>query len=94
MDTKATQSSITDSKLQHYLAGLFDARALHAYSNVIYGVYLPPGMRVTLSGGASCSSFCGYHSHFSYGGIADEVRGVPVPDCSACSLSGLRSPTC
>jgi len=90
VDTKATQSNITDSKLQSYLVGLFNAGKIQAYSNVIYGVYLPPGMRVTLSGGGSCSSFCGYHSHFSYGGIQVKYAAFPYLNCSACSLSGLK----
>ena len=63
-----TRSLVTDGTIRNYLASLFNAGAIPAYSNVIYGVYLPPGMRVFLQGGVSCSSFCGYHGSFSYGG--------------------------
>jgi hypothetical protein len=89
VDTKATQKSISDSKIHGYLAGLFNAGKVQAFSNVIYGVYLPPGMRVTLSGGASCTAFCGYHSHFSYGGMQIKYATFPYLNCNACKLSNL-----
>lgn len=89
VDNRATQSSISDSKLQSYIAGLFNAGKIQASTNVIYGVYLPPGMRVMMQGGASCSNFCGYHSHFSYGGMQIKYAAFPYLNCSACSLSNL-----
>jgi len=57
-------------------------------SNTIYGVYFPHGMKVTLGRSASCSSFCGYHSSFTYNGISIKYAVFPYPDCSGCSLSG------
>lgn len=89
VDTKATQSSISDSKLRSYIAGLFNAGKVQARNDTIYGVYLPPGMKVTLQGGTSCSSFCGYHGHFSYGGLQIKYAAFPYLNCSACTLSGL-----
>lgn len=89
LDTKAAQKNITDSKIQSYLVGLFNGGTVQAASNIIYGVYLPPGMKVTLSGGASCSSFCGYHSHFTYAGMQIKYATFPYLNCSACKLSTL-----
>jgi hypothetical protein len=92
VDTKSTSSSIQDSQIQSYLAGLFGttnpARHVDADPTVIYGVYFPPGMTVRL-GGASCSSFCGYHSHFTYGGVQVKYAVFPYLSCSACKLSSL-----
>src|SRR6185369_7255726 len=58
-------------------------------TNIIYGVYLPAGMKVTMSGGASCSTFCGYHGHFNYGGLDIRYAVFPYLNCSACKLSNL-----
>ena len=50
-------------------------------ANSLYFVYLPSGTTVTLSGQASCSSFCGYHNVAAAG----FYYGVePYPDCSGC----------
>ena len=49
--------------------------------NSLYFVFLPPGVTITLDGGASCSSFCGYHNHIN-GQIFYAV--MPYPDCSGC----------
>jgi hypothetical protein len=46
-------------------------------------------MKVTMSGGSSCSTFCGYHGHFNYGGRTSATRCFPYLNCNACSVSGL-----
>jgi hypothetical protein len=46
-------------------------------------------MKVTMSGGASCSTFCGYHGHFNYGGLDIRYAVFPYLDCSACKLSTM-----
>lgn len=91
IDRQPSQKNISDSKIQSYLAGLFNAGTLTPKSNVIYGVYFPPGMRITLNGGASCSTFCGYHNHFSYGTSSQQIKYAVFPylSCSACKLSNL-----
>ncbi len=89
LDSKPTQSSIKDSAIQSYLAGLFNGHALTPNSSTIYGVYFPHGMKVLLSGGTSCTSFCGYHSHFTYGNLQIKYAVFPYPDCSGCKLSSL-----
>lgn len=91
VDSQATKSSIKDSAIRSYLSTLFNNSAttgVHANANTIYGVYFPHGMKIQLTGGASCSSFCGYHSHYSYNGIQIKYAVFPYLDCSGCSLSG------
>jgi hypothetical protein len=88
VDSQLTQRRISDSSIQNYLAGLFNAGKETAASNVLYGIYFPSGMRISLQGGSSCTSFCGYHSNFTYNGIAIKYAVFPYPDCAGCSLSG------
>ena len=89
VDDMATRPSITDSKVRSYIAGLFQHGAVPVSANVIYGVYFPAGMKVTLQGGSSCSSFCGYHGHFNYSGVDVKYAAFPYTNCSACKLSSL-----
>ena len=89
VDNNAGKSSITDTAIRSYLAGLFSAGKVQAAGNIIYGVFLPAKMKVTMSGGASCSSFCGYHGSFVYGGVQVKYAVFPYLNCAACSLSGL-----
>jgi hypothetical protein len=49
----------------------------------LYYVFLPPGVSVSLGGGSSCTTFCGYHSDI--GQIFYAV--MPYPDCSGCGGS-------
>ncbi len=88
VDGQATKSGISDSSIQSYLSSLFNAGTLVPSGSTLYGVYFPHGMKVRLTGGSSCSSFCGYHSHFSYGGTLIKYAVFPYPDCTGCSLSG------
>jgi hypothetical protein len=87
--SERTKSSISDSGIRNFITGLFNSGAVPAAPNVIYGVYLPAGMKVTMSGGASCSTFCGYHGHFNYGGSDIRYAVFPYLNCSACKLSNL-----
>jgi hypothetical protein len=50
--------------------------------NSLYFVYLPPGVTISLDGGASCSNFCGYHSDIN-GKVFYAV--MPYPDCAGCT---------
>ena len=88
VDNRATQSSISDSKIQQYLAGLFANGSELADPTVLYGLYFPKGMKISLQGGVSCSSFCGYHSHFTYNGQLIKYAAFPYTDCRACSVTG------
>jgi len=87
VDTQPAQSTISDSKVQSYVAGLF-TRGVKADSSTLYAVYFPAGMKISLQGGVSCSSFCGYHGHFAYYGTDIKYAVFPYTDCRACSMSG------
>lgn len=88
VDTRTTQSSISDSKIRSYLASLFQSGRVTANANTIYGMYFPSGMKITLQGGTSCSAFCGYHGHFTYNTQDIKYAVFPYTDCRGCSLSG------
>jgi hypothetical protein len=87
--SERTKSSVSDSGIRNFIAGQLDSNAVSVSTDIIYGVYLPAGMKVTMSGGASCSTFCGYHSHFNYGGLDIRYAVFPYLDCNACKLSTM-----
>jgi hypothetical protein len=89
LDTKSVQATIKDSAIQSYISGLLQSGMLPADAHGVYGVYFPSGMRISLQGGSSCTSFCGYHSHFSYNGTPIKYAVFPYPDCLGCKLSTL-----
>ena len=82
-----TPATISDTQIQQYLAGLF-AGGLAASSSTIYGVYLPAGTTSTMGSSSSCTSYCGYHSHFTYNGTQIKYAVFPWLSCSGCTLSG------
>lgn len=88
VDSQGSVNRIADSQIQSYLTNLFNGQKIQASSSTLYGIYFPAGMRVCLTGGCSCTSFCGYHSHFSYGGTQIKYAVYPYPNCTGCSLSG------
>lgn len=89
IDTKATASTISDSAIRRYLIALFDAKRVAPSVNTIYGVYFPAGMTVTLSGGSSCATFCGYHGVLYYGSMPIKYAIFPYPSCSVCTIASL-----
>lgn len=60
--------------------------------NVLYFVYLPPGITLVQGGARSCQAFCGYHDT-----IDSKIfyAAMPYPNCSGClgSLSALDALT-
>jgi len=88
LDSQPASAKISDSKIRSYLTSLFDKGILTPSNDTLFGVYFPPGMRVQLQGGASCTSFCGYHSHFTYNGYQIKYASFPYLNCSGCSLAG------
>src|ERR1044071_6359508 len=62
VDNQPAPKRISDSGVQSYLAGLFNAGRLTANTTTIYGVYLPQGTTSTQGQYASCRNYCGYHS--------------------------------
>lgn len=88
--SERTKANIQDSAIRSFIAAQFDSSHVNVSTSIIYGVYLPAGMKVMMSGGgASCSTFCGYHSHFNYGGLDIRYAVFPYLDCNACKVSGL-----
>jgi hypothetical protein len=87
-DTNGVPSTISDSHIQSYLAGLFTSDRVPASAHTIYGVYLPPGTTSTLGSSKSCTSYCCYHSVFTYGSLQIKYAVFPYLTCSGCSLSG------
>ena len=88
VDNKAAPRRISDSGVQSYLSGLFNAGSVSANDHTIYGVYLPQGTVSTAGSSRSCTSYCGYHSSYTYNGITVLYAVFPYNDCSGCSLSG------
>jgi hypothetical protein len=82
----APGKSVQDSAIQQMLqaqisSGVFPA----ATADMLYFVFLPPGVQVVQGGGASCKVFCGYHDAIS-NSIFYAV--MPYPGCAGC-LGGL-----
>jgi hypothetical protein len=76
--------SVTDTAIQHMLQHLIanNSSVPQPSPNVLYFVYLPPGVKVVQGGSASCQAFCGYHSD-----IAGQIfyAAMPYPGCSGCT---------
>lgn len=87
-DTKGVPSTISDSQIQSYLAGLFGSGRVTPDAHTVYGVYLPSGTTSTIGSSKSCTSYCGYHSVFTYGSLQIKYAVFPYLTCSGCSLSG------
>jgi hypothetical protein len=81
----APSSSITDAEIQQFIQAQISSNAAvpKPTANSLYFVFLPTGVSVGLGGGASCVSFCGYHSDISNGQVFYAV--MPYPDCSGCA---------
>jgi hypothetical protein len=86
VDSQTPVATITDSQIQSYLVGLFNAGSLLADSHTVYGVFFPAGTTVQLSSGqSSCTYFCAYHSAFYYGSTAVIYAVFPYPSCGHCN---------
>jgi hypothetical protein len=84
--TPAPVKSVQDSAIQQMLQAQISAGAFPAATpDMLYFVYLPPGVQVVQGGGASCKVFCGYHDAIS-NSIFYAV--MPYPGCAGC-LGGL-----
>jgi len=88
VDNQPSTRRISDSGVRSYLSGLFSAGRISANPSTVYGVYLPQGTVSTLGRYRSCSSYCGYHSSYTYNGMTILYAVFPYNDCSGCSLSG------
>ena len=84
---------LDDAAIQSFLQAQIAANVVPApLANTLYFVYLAPGVAVTMGGGQSCQSFCGYHEQIN-GQIFYGV--MPYPDCAGClgSLADLDALT-
>jgi hypothetical protein len=85
--TPALGRHATDGAVRHMLQQeiLTNSAFPKPSANMLYFVYLPPGVSLTGVGGKSCTTFCGYHEH-----INSQIfyAAMPYPGCSGC-LGGL-----
>lgn len=78
----APVGSIADSKIQTTLNGWITAGTIPAWdSNTLYFIYLDKDIKVVMGGGASCTSFCGYHNAI---GGKKYYAVMPFPGCNGC----------
>ena len=75
-------TATSDAAIQGFLQDQIASGAIpQAAANVLYFVYLPPGVAVSQGGGRSCQAFCGYHSD-----VGERIfyAVMPYPGCSGC----------
>jgi hypothetical protein len=78
--------SIADSEIQTTLSGWIANGTVPPWDeNTLYFIYIGNGVKVTMGGSASCSSFCGYHDSI---GNSNYYAVMPFPSCAGC-LGGL-----
>lgn len=78
----APTKSIHDSKVQSTLLSWITAGTVAVWNaDTLYFIYMDKGVKVIMGGGASCTSFCGYHN---------DIKGknyyavMPFPTCAGC----------
>lgn len=90
-------SNVADAAVQQMIQGQIASGAPvpQPSPSTLYFVFLPAGVTVSMNGGASCQSFCGYHND-----IDSQIfyAVMPYPDCSGCTgglslLDALTSTT-
>jgi hypothetical protein len=76
--------SVSDRSIQHMLEHEISTNSAFPAPgpNILYFVYLPPGVAVVQGGGRSCQAFCGYHNDIG-GTIFYAV--MPFPGCAGCT---------
>jgi hypothetical protein len=81
--------AVADGAIQHMLRQEISLNSAFPQpgANVLYFVYLPPGVSVTSQGSKSCTSFCGYHNDIN-GQVFYAV--MPYAGCSGC-LGSLQA---
>jgi hypothetical protein len=84
--TPAPAKSVQDSAIQQMLQAQISANTFPAATpDMLYFVFLPPGVQVVQGGATSCKVFCGYHDAIN-NSIFYAV--MPYPGCAGC-LGGL-----
>jgi len=92
--TPALSTTVSDSFIQQTLQQeIINNSAVPAPSpNVLYFIYLPPGVGVTAFGAKSCQQFCGYHDAFAGQDNLGQPQQIfyavmPFLDCPGCILA-------
>lgn len=87
--TPGLGASVTDSAIQHFLNREISTNPAFPKpnANLLYFVYLPPGVAVIQGGSKSCQAFCGYHSDV---GGKTFYAAMPYANCKGC-LGGLTT---
>lgn len=79
----APAKSTTDSAIQSFLEKQIAAGVVtQPGADVLYFIYLPPGVKVVMGGSASCQAFCGYHNAI---GSNTFYAVMPYPGCNGCT---------
>jgi hypothetical protein len=74
-------TTLTDRAVQKELLFQIKAKTLpKPDANVLYMIYFPPGVTITIGKAASCSAFGAYHEGFSNKALGGVFYGV-MPDC-------------
>jgi hypothetical protein len=84
--TPHLRHSVSDHAIQHMLQQEISTNSAFPQPNpnMLYFVYLPPGVAVVQGGGSSCKVFCGYHNDIN----AQIFYAVmPYPGCTGCTGS-------
>jgi hypothetical protein len=83
----APTTHVTDSTIRRYLKNWIKNGNIPPNDpNMLYFVYLDPGVTSVMGGSKSCQSYCGYHDNV--GGIYYAV--MPYPLCAGC-LGGMNA---
>jgi hypothetical protein len=85
--TASAPAVVSDTAIQIMLQHAISTNAAFPAPNpnLLYFIYMPPGVTVVMGGTKSCQAFCGYHDNIS-GTIFYAV--MPYPNCPGC-LGGL-----
>jgi MYXO-CTERM domain-containing protein len=92
-DTKsaAGATTLSDSQVEAYLSTLIDAKKVPAPDDdMLYMLYFPANVTITLQGAKSCQQFCAFHS--SYTKTGQLVRYGVMPDVNAGACAGGCGP--
>jgi hypothetical protein len=85
--TNAPVGSITDSAIRTQLKKWIKAKTVPAPNkNMLYFIYLDPGIISIMGGAKSCQNYCGYHNHTG----STYYAVMPYPTCSGC-LGGMQA---
>jgi hypothetical protein len=84
--TPQLRHSVSDNAIKHMLQQEISTNPAFPQPNpnMLYFVYLPPGVAVVQGGGSSCRVFCGYHND-----INSQIfyAVMPYPGCAGCTGS-------